>query len=144
MRTLLLIVTAILVLGCNKPDNPPLSLAEVKVLICGNYQGEYNNGKEYFEIKPDGSFSQKFVRAGVTVYELQGTWRFRELEDGYKVTFEPFMDLGEAIWGGKKPEKVLAMIATFYEDEPTIYFFEDIHYYITKQRDIGNTNNVTK
>ena len=44
MKTLLLTAIAVIVLlGCNKPNKPnnPLSLEEVKTLICGSYEGRY-------------------------------------------------------------------------------------------------------
>lgn len=134
-------IAAFWFLGCAKPESPRLSRDAVKALICGAYVGNYFEGTESFEIKPDGSFSQKFVKNGVPLYEQKGTWNFEPKEEGYAIRFEPFMDLHEAIiaeWQkspppGKGPERFSAGTAAFYEDEPRIYFDRDMNYFITKR-----------
>jgi len=55
-------------------------------------------------------------------------------------TFDPFMDLRAAILGNEGPRRVGVCQATFYADEPRIYFFRDMHYFIVKRR----THNVGK
>ena len=67
---------AILLLGgCSKqPPKQALTPDQVKKLVCGQYVGEYAGGKEYFEIKPDMTFSQRFETNGKTSYDLKGKW----------------------------------------------------------------------
>lgn len=122
-----------LLLGCGKPTAPPLGPKDVKALICGNYEGRYNRGVEYFQIAPDGTFTQKLVQGGKTAYDHKGRWSFERMQDRYLVTFEPFMDLSDAITNGKSPAQIRGYVATFYDDEPRIYFSRDIDYFITKQ-----------
>ena len=120
-----------------------MSLGEVKELICGKYAGRYAKGWEFFEIKPDGTFNQVFVQNGKTNYNSQGTWSFKKFEDRYFIEFKSFMNLSETILTGKPPEDGMAR-ATYFDDEPRIYFSQDIDYFITKQPETGNTNSVVK
>jgi hypothetical protein len=126
-------ILVILLSGCDRPAKAPLTNEQVKVLICGNYIGKYNKGTEYFEIRPDGTFSQLFVSSGLTNYQLSGKWKFEQSVDRYGVTFEPFIGLADAIMAGKEPRRFGEATATFYGDEPVIWFFRDIDYFITKQ-----------
>ncbi len=126
-------LTLVLCSGCERPKRPPASLAEVKAMLCGSYKGEYNHGVEYIEIKPEGTFSQKFIQRGVTVYNVEGKWTFHKLQDHYLVSFEPFMDLEMAILKGESPKRSTGREAAFYEDESKLWFFRDISYYVTRQ-----------
>ena len=145
MKKLLLIGFAtVLLAACNKPNRPPLSLEEVKALICGRYEGDYAKGMEYFEIRSDDTFSQTLVQSGVTNYTNEGKWSFEKLEDRYLVTFKPFMDLKGAISDGKNPKRFSSGGGTFYDDEPRIYFSRDLSYFILKRSDEAGTNKVKK
>jgi len=141
-------IAVIVLVGCNKtnePDSPPLSLEEVKAQVSGRYQGRYANGKEYFEIRSDGTFSQTFVQNGATNYAAEGKWSFKKSVDVYRVTFNPFVDLRNAILSGASPEKGNGWEATFYEDELRINFIPDLAYYIVKMKSIeAGTNKVVK
>jgi hypothetical protein len=133
-----------MIVGCNRPNKPPPSLADVKALICGKYQGRYNKGTEYFEIRSDGTFSQAFIQAGVTNYGLEGKWNLENMADRYLVRFTPFMDLEEAILHGKNPEKVNSRTATFFDDESRLFFIGDLDYFIVKLGDGEATKRLRK
>ncbi|MBI5244217.1 MAG: hypothetical protein HY922_11165 [Elusimicrobia bacterium] len=53
--------------------------------IPGVYVGNYVGGREVYDIRPDGTFSQTFTKDGNTVYFSTGIWKL----DGWKVEFEP-------------------------------------------------------
>src|SRR5438093_633889 len=148
MKTSFLIcIAAILLVGCNKPNKPnraPLNLEEVKAIICGRYEGDYAKGKEYFEIRSDGTFSQTFVQRGATNYVAEGKWSFKKMQDHYMVTFKPFIDLRNAIIDGKSPERGTGWGASFYEDEPRINFIPDLSYFIVKRSDEAGMKKVQK
>lgn len=135
-------------MGCNKPEKPvgpPLSLEEAKALICGRWEGWYAKGKEYFEIRPDETFSQTFVREGVTNYVAEGKWSAEQYRDWYEVRFKPFMDLRDTISQGRSPERTTGRLATFYEDDLKINFVPDLAYFIFKKRSVeGATGRIEK
>jgi hypothetical protein len=116
----------LLLVGCGKPKQSSHSLAEVKAMICGSYQGKYNKGVEYIIVREDGTFSQKFIQGSHVVYDHDGKWRFEKMDGRYLVTFEPFTDLIKAIMEGKSPESFIARTATFYDDEPDTIMFVSV------------------
>lgn len=131
-----MILLAVFAAGCSKSgdaNRPPINLGEVKNLIAGSYLGEYAGGKELFVLNTNDTFSQRFVRDGKTVYESTGAWSFKKLEDHHLVHFEPCISLQDAILQKKEPKHLMLMTGTFYHDEPVIFFFRDIDYWIKKQ-----------
>jgi hypothetical protein len=133
MKILRAAVFVILLVSCGKTSKPAINSDQLRNLIPGKYQGKYNAGLEEFDIKQDGTFSQKFSQDGVTVYEQSGSWSVKPLEDRYLINFAPFMDLEMAILKQGKPQQVAERTATFYDDEPRIWFFRDIDYFIVRQ-----------
>ena len=114
-------------------------------MIRGHWEGWYAKGREYFVIRPDGTFSQTFVREGVTNYVAEGKWSAEPFEDYYKVIFEPFMDLSETISHGTSPRKISGRGGSLLEDELRIYFVTDQAYYVMKdERFEGSTNKIAK
>jgi len=139
-RSILIGIAAILLSGCDKPKRGPANVEEIKAMICGSYQGQYNHGIEYIEIRSVGTFSQRFVQRGVTIYDLEGKWSLERMQDHWLVRFEPFMDLEMAILKAQSPKRITGREAAFYEDESKIWFFRDIDYFITKRSDKADTN----
>ncbi|MSU60131.1 MAG: hypothetical protein EXS35_18500 [Pedosphaera sp.] len=149
MKTPLLIgIIGVLMVGCGKPNQaprPPLTLEEARALISGRWEGWYAKGKEYFVIRPDGTFSQTFVQEGVTNYVAEGKWGAEPFEDYYKVRFNPFMDLSETISYGKSPRKISGRGGSLLEDELRIYFVTDLRYFVMKDERVeGSTNKIAK
>jgi hypothetical protein len=149
MKWLLLTgVAASLLVGCNKPAKParpPLTLEDAKTMNSGHWEGWYAKGREYFVIRPDGTFSQTFVREGVTNYVAEGKWGAEPFEDYYKVRFNPFMDLSETIAYEKSPRKISGRLGSLLEDELRIYFVTDQAYYVMKDERVeGSTNQIQK
>jgi hypothetical protein len=143
VKTTLLLTLVMIALfsGCKKTAPPALSEDRVRDLISGKYEGDYDGGWEYFDVRTNGTFSQTFIQNGVTVYSLEGKWTFEKMEDRYLVWFGPFMDLRDAIVAkGGSPEKVASCQATFYEDEPRIYFFRKIYYFVVKPAEKKTAN----
>jgi len=139
MRSLCIVLTLSLGLlvhgsGCRKTPPAPLKSDElVRNDLPGEYEGRYYRGEEHFSLRPDGTFSQRFIRDGKTLYESSGKWRIsKRSEDRFFVTFEPFINLEAAISNGTPPEKIFSNTATYYDDQPVIWIFRDIDYYITK------------
>ena len=132
MKIVIVSVAMLVLLGCHRQKRAA-SLEQVRNLIAGHYEGQYNKGVEHLVIKTNGTFSQEFICAGVTNYHLEGKWNLEQTEDRYLVTFIPFMDLEEALRKSKNPERVAARIATFYEGEPRIYFIRDLAYFVIKK-----------
>lgn len=134
MKSVLLTSLVIfLVCGCKQSKQPEHTQAEVKAMICGNYQGYYNDGVESISIREEGTFSQKFVQTNHILYDTNGTWSFEKLDDRYLVHFEPFVDQRDAIMHTGTVKRYDGCQATFYDDEPNnIWFFRKINYYIIK------------
>lgn len=130
----LLAVAALVLAGCAKATKTPLGLAEARALMSGAYEGRYNRGVEHFSFRPDGTFSQEFIRGDAIVYQSKGTWRCERFEDHYLVWLEPFMDLRDAITERGAVQRVSSCMAHFYEDEAKIWFFRDIDYYVRKEK----------
>lgn len=118
--------------GCK--ENPPPSRGDV----IGVYMGNYLGGREVYDIRPDGTFSQTFVKDGKTAYSSTGTWKvMASPHEGGNLEFSPHMraqdwsdsgesvrlDTGNGTWdssGNKSRE--------------TIYFFSDMGIWVAKQK----------
>ena len=120
-------------------------MEEAKALICGRWEGWYGKGKEYFVIRSDGTFSQTFVREGVTNYVAEGKWSAEQYRNWYEVRFKPFMDLRDTISQGKSPERITGRVGTFFEDDLPIDFISDLAYFVRKMQSVeGGTNQIQK
>lgn len=134
-RIVFFCIIGFLSFGCHQAARPPLTQAQAEALVCGNYEGRYNKGVEYVEIRSDKTFSQRFIQGGVTNYELEGKWKLDPLSDRYMIFFTPFMDSRDAILKRGPPVRSGSTAGTFFEDEPKVWFFGDIGYFIAKQAD---------
>ena len=131
-------VMAVLLYGCSKPKPAIASRDAVVAMICGDYQGQYDHGIEYVEIKTNGWFSKKYVRNGITNYVSDGEWKIERYQYHWMIEFSPFFSQNEIFQATR--DKVAdfqvefhSFNATYYENEKRIWLSQENNWYITKQ-----------
>ncbi|MBU2574871.1 MAG: hypothetical protein KKH28_12420 [Elusimicrobia bacterium] len=86
IRWLIVLLSGFWLTAC-KEDPPP-----TREEVIGVYIGNYLGGKEVYDIRPDETFSQTFVKDGHTVYSSTGTWKLMEPSDYQgNIEFSPHM-----------------------------------------------------
>lgn len=91
--------------------------------MVGVYHGTYFEGREKFELRANGAFSQEFTDKDGVLFVNSGRWRIDK--DG-GIVFKPFAD---RLLGGKTVDLGVAVIASGGD---TIIFADDFHYFVSR------------
>ena len=124
-------------MSCSRPDGPSqtvLSSKDVEKQIVGVYSGRYDGGLERITFDQSGTFSQTFLRNGITNYISTGKWKCRPDGDHYNIFLEPFrIHLGIFTGSTSSNKYITEMKVNYYSGDRQIEFAPKMGYYVTKE-----------
>ena len=105
--------------------------------IAGTYIGNYQGGAETFYLRPDGSYSQQFVRRSQIIYTNSGHWRLDTYPpDTYTLEFEYLMlpvDVMKPLTVENGPTAYPSLNVSLGADGDDIVFNDDYRIVLIKQ-----------